>query len=531
MGVPMSAEEELRELLNLRASVDEIVERAQSGHASLADVLAELLPTVASAVGATGMFLESYDEDLELQVFRHPKDLVVPNWDAMHSSTSEERREPYAAATGGARVIAQRIDVAGTWFGRAGFVFASNATVTDAQAAEKLDNVCEVLDNYLFALRAAREKHAVMMELGAALRHRVLGEGLSLAEVALARALPLERMLMVFVAEDANSGAGATLHVRLYERGKVTFDTLGGQGDAELVALGRSYLFKNDEGLLKRLKFENAQEEVLIDGVTNGALVGKVLAASSTGHFNTFDREILAGFAGYVRQRIVDFNKEWRRLAASFRPEDVARLVGSEDYERRFLLPREETVGILYVDIAGFTHLSEQVLKTPSGVAKLVEEWGAEAVNLVWKHGGVFDKMVGDCVIALFGPPFYEDGLGDRLARAMECAKEIRAMTEAFPQRPGFEALRVSGLNVSTGVNLAPLFVGTFGPNSNFTGFSAGMNNTARLQGCATRGRILVMDDGIAKLEAAAAKRFSFGEIETAQVKNVAQPLRFRELK
>jgi class 3 adenylate cyclase len=523
----MSAEEELRELLNLRASVDEIVERAQNGHASLADVLGELLPTVAKAVGAAGMFLESYDEDLELQVFRHPADLVVPNWDTVCATTSEERREPYAATDGRTRVIAQRIDVAGTWFGRAGFVLAQDAPVTDAVAATKLDNVCEVLDNYLFALRAAREKHAVMMELGAALRHRVLGEGLSQAEVALARALPLERMLMVFVAEDA--GAGATLHVRLYEKGKVTFDTLGGRGDAELVALGRSYLFKNDDGLLRKLAFQNAQEEVLIDGVTNGALVGKVLAASSTGHFNTFDREILAGFAGYVRQRIVDFNKEWRRLAASFCPEDVARLVGSEDYERRFLLPREETVGILYVDIAGFTHLSEQVLKTPSGVAKLVEEWGAEAVNLVWKHGGVFDKMVGDCVIALFGPPFYEDGLGTRLARALACAKDIRAMTEAFPQRPGFEALRASGLNVSTGVNLAPLFVGTFGPNSNFTGFSAGMNNTARLQGCATRGRILVMDDGIAKLDPG--HGFSFGEIETAQVKNVAQPLRFRELK
>ncbi|CAN5551914.1 hypothetical protein BH09MYX1_BH09MYX1_23990 [soil metagenome] len=168
-------------------------------------------------------------------------------------------------------------------------------------------------------------------------------------------------------------------------------------------------------------------------------------------------------------------------------------------------------------------------MKTPSAVAKLVEEWGGEAVNLVWKHGGVFDKMVGDCVIALFGPPFYEDTHGERLARAMDCAKDIRAMTEAFPQREGFEALRAAGLNVSTGCNLAPLFVGTFGPNSNFTGFSAGMNNTARLQGCATKGRILVMDDGLPTLPAG--HTYSFGEIETAQVKNVAQPLRFRELK
>ena len=525
----MSEEAELRELLNLRAKVDDIVERAQSGHATLASVLDELLPAVSAAVGARGMFLESYDEDRLMNVFRWPPKLEVPSWDTMSIATGEEAREVFKKKIGDVRLIAQPLDVAGTWFGRAGFVFDEHAPLTDDQAATKLDNVCEVLDNYLFALRAAREKHAVMMELGAALRHRVLGDGLALAEEALAKALPLDRMLMVFVAEDTNSGGGATLHVRLYERGKITLDTLSGRGDRSIVDAGRAYLFKNDAAILERLQFKNAQEEVLIDGVTNGSLVGKVLASSNTGHFNTFDREILAGFAGYVRQRIVDFNKEWRRLAASFRPEDVARLVGSEDYERRLLLPREETVGILYVDIAGFTHLSEQVLKTPSAVAKLVEEWGAEAVNLVWKHGGVFDKMVGDCVIALFGPPFYEEPLGKRLARALDCAKDVRAMTEAFPNRPGFEALRASGLNVSTGVNLAPLFVGTFGPNSNFTGFSAGMNNTARLQGCATKGRILVMDDGIAKLPDG--HGYTFGDIETAQVKNVAQPLKFRELK
>ena len=525
----MAEESELSELLHLRKIVDDVVERAQSGHETLASVLEELLPTVAKAVDAQAMFLESYDEDRKLHVFRWPKDTVVPSWDEMQAATDERYRGSWAKRVGDVRVIAQPIDVAGTWFGRAGFVFPASATVTDEQAASKLDNVCEVLDNYLFALRAAREKHAVMMDLGAALRHRVLGEGLTQAEEALARALPLERMLMVFVAEDASSGGGATLHVRLYEDGKVPIDTLSGRIAPGIVEAGRGYLFQNDPTILDRLRFASAQEEVLIDGVTNGALVGKILAASRTGKFNTFDREILAGFAGYVRQRIVDFNKEWRRLAASFRPEDVARLVGSEDYERRFLLPREETVGILYVDIAGFTRLSEQVLKTPSAVARLVEDWGAAAVNLVWKHGGVFDKMVGDCVIALFGPPFYEEPEGKRLARAIECAREIREMTDAFHERPGFEVLRGSGLGVSTGVNLAPLFVGSFGPNSNFTGFSAGMNNTARLQGCATRGRILVMEEPIAKLPEG--HGFSFGEVETAQVKNVAQPLRFRELK
>ena len=93
---------------------------------------------------------------------------------------------------------------------------------------------------------------------------------------------------------------------------------------------------------------------------------------------------------------------------------------------------------------------------------------------------------------------------------------------------PQFAHLERAGLGVSTGVNLAPLFVGQFGPNDNFTGFSSGMNNTARLQGCAAKDEILVMEDAIAALHGAAS--FSFGEERNAKVKNVAEPLQFRAL-
>jgi class 3 adenylate cyclase len=257
-------------------------------------------------------------------------------------------------------------------------------------------------------------------------------------------------------------------------------------------------------------------------------VVGKVVVTSKSPSFNTYDRELLSAFAGYIRQRVVDFNKEWRSLALAFRPDDVGRLLQNDDYEKRFLAPREETVGIVYIDIAGFTKVSETILKTPAKVAELVEAWSREAVDIVWQHGGVFDKMVGDCVIALFGPPFYEETPGERLARAIQCAIDVRAMTSEIPKRVQFEALRENGLAVSTGVHLAPLFVGSFGPNSNFTGFSSGMNNTARLQGCAGRNEILVMEEAVAALPAG--HPFAFGDARSMAVKNVAEPLQFRAL-
>jgi class 3 adenylate cyclase len=520
-------EASIRDLYELRNVVDELIEEGLMHRWSISEVMAALLPRVGTRLGATAAFVETYGEDLSIHVFGWtadpPRALEIPRKDEIWAATGDDRREPVTLTHPGGIVVAQPLDVAGAWFGRAGVI---GADALEANALQEgLHAVCEVLDNYLFTIRAMREKHVVMMQLGNALRHRVLGEGVKQAVKVLAEAIPMDRMVIVYVAEE---NAAKTLHVQLFEGAACSVDTLASdhQTHAPLRLLGREYLSGESTRLLEELGVTAAQEEVLINGITKSVVVGKVVVTSKHGVFNTYDRELLAAFAGFVRQRVVDFNKEWRSLAASFRPDDVARLLQSDDYERRFLAPREEQVAILYVDISGFTRISETILKTPARVADLVETWSHEAVEILWHHGGVFDKMVGDCIIALFGPPFYDEAPGERLVRAIRCAIDIREMTQKLPQRVGFEILKGAGLGVSTGVNLAPLFVGQFGPNSNFTGFSSGMNNTARLQGCASRDEILVMEDALGSLPAG--HPFRFGEPRSAPVKNVAEPLQFR---
>ena len=528
---PSNSVEKLHELLALREAIDVAIEQGMTKRENLTEVIKRMLPSVCTRVGAEGAFVESYGEDLDLHVFEWPEGLNVPDRDAIFASTRESTRHRVEAHDEQTMVVAQSLDVAGAWFGSAGLVFKrvpSGGERDLDHVFALLDALCEVLDNFLYSIRAARERHNVMMELGTALRHRVLGEGLASAIAVLNKATPLARTLLVFVAEE---NASSMLHVQVYDGARCLLDTLSSDIErtelTELRRQGAAYLREGDRALLERFGLEQAQEEVLINGVTKSVIVGKVLVTSRGGAFNTYDREILGGFSGFIRQRIVDFNKEWRRLAASFRPDDVGRLLLSDDYEHRYLTPREAEVAILYVDISGFTKISEQVLKTPAAVAELVEAWSRDAVDLVWAHGGVFDKMIGDCVLALFGPPFYETAPEARLASAMRCAIAIREMTQKIPVRPEFEVLRENGVAVSTGVNLAPLFVGAFGPNANFTGFSSGMNNTARLQGCAKRDQILVMEDAAGRL---APGEFQLGEVESAAVKNVAAPLRFRPL-
>jgi adenylate cyclase len=517
------------EALRFNAMLDEILEDCLQERRTVADMLRLVLPVLIEKTGAQGAFVRTFGDDLGLKTFCWPEDLLVPELDQVLERTGTQTREELDLPTPGGLVVARPLDVAGEWFGHAGLVFEKDGGADPARARELLTIFCEQIDNLLFVVRAAREKHRLTMQLGEALRHRVLGEGLRQAVKVLSAAVPLRRLLLVCVAEE---GRSSNLHLQVFEQGAVMVDTMGGHPrhpeEAAILKEARAYLDAGDPALLHRFEFEGALEDVLINGITQASVVGKLVAAARNGVFNTWDRELLAAFASYIRQRVVDFNKEWRTLAVSFPPSAVTRLLQIDNYARRYLEPREAEVAILYADIAGFTRLSEEVLQSPARVAELVEVWSRDAVELVWEHGGLFDKMVGDCIIAHFGPPFYEKNPGERLADSIRCAEAIRDMTRRLPERPGLEMLRESAVGVATGLNLCPLFVGRFGPNDNFTGFSRGMNNTARLQGCAVRDEILVMAEAIPALGDGSG--FAFGPERSAKVKNVAEPLRFRAL-
>lgn len=512
-------------LNDLRTLVDEAIEVALVEHQSLAELMGRLLPIVRERLGADVLFFETFGEDLTLQRFQSPAEATLSQLGEVTLRTADDTRERVCLRAPSGTIVAQPIDVAGEWFGRAALELpAGLAAEAIEHATAGLGVLSELLDNHLFAIRAAREKHLVMMEIGNALRHRVLSRGLATAVAILSRAVPLDRLVLLYASEEP--AERSTLRVQLFDGDQAVDDPAArlGLAPAELQVLGRAFLAGESRELLDRFGARGAQEEVLINGLTNGVRVGKVVATAKQGTFNTYDRDLIASFAGFVRQRVVDFNKEWRSLALAFRPDDVARLLSTESYTEAYLAPREAEVAILYVDISGFTRISEQVLRTPANVAAFVERWSTRAVDLVWRHGGVFDKMVGDCIIALFGPPFYDAAPAERLAAALRCARDIRAMTNALPDEPELASLREANVGVASGVNLAPLFVGQFGPNANFTGFSSGMNNTARLQGCAVRDEILVMEAAAQRLPPG---EFSFAEPRAMPVKNVAEPLRF----
>jgi class 3 adenylate cyclase len=248
--------------------------------------------------------------------------------------------------------------------------------------------------------------------------------------------------------------------------------------------------------------------------------------------------DLLHLLSSTLSQRLIDYNRERIHLSQFFSGKVIDDLLRDPDYERRYLTPRAEEVGIMFADINGFTKICEQVLERPERIGKFVDDWSEEAVRILHRHNGVFDKMVGDCVIGLFGPPFFRSSREERAVAAVRSAIEIQDFTRnkmsAHPEISRLaELLHVPGLGVAIGVNLAPTFCGLFGPNRQYTGFSTGMNQTARLQSLGSFRETLVMDSVKSALDASAepdVKALKYGPLTETPVKNVAHPLRHYKL-
>ena len=141
--------------------------------------------------------------------------------------------------------------------------------------------------------------------------------------------------------------------------------------------------------------------------------------------------------------------------------------------------------------------------------------------------------MVGDCLILLFGPPFYEADAATIVDKVLESARIIVDYTNEFlrlpenidiQKHPDFEKF-----GVAIGTNYCPAVVGLIGPNDDLTAFSSGMNITARLQGLAKANQILATEK-VRELAMASGK-WSFTGPESAPVKNVEKPLVYYHVK
>lgn len=137
----------------------------------------------------------------------------------------------------------------------------------------------------------------------------------------------------------------------------------------------------------------------------------------------------------------------------------------------------EREVTILFVDLRGFTPLSETL--APPELLALLNRYLDRMSAEIERQGGVIDKYIGDEIMALFGAPV---DVPDGADRAVRAALGMREALAALNRE--FAAEGRPPLAFGVGINTATVVAGNIGSHRrlNYSVIGDGVNLAARLQ-------------------------------------------------
>ncbi len=134
-------------------------------------------------------------------------------------------------------------------------------------------------------------------------------------------------------------------------------------------------------------------------------------------------------------------------------------------------------ITVLFADIRGFTSTCESA--DPERMVEALNLFFSEMTETITRHGGLVDKFIGDCVMAVFGAPL---PARDHRERATEAAVEMAKRAEAISET--WEKLTGHPLKIGIGIATGDAVVGNVGCKGrlNYTVLGDAVNLASRLE-------------------------------------------------
>jgi DNA-binding response OmpR family regulator len=229
------------------------------------------------------------------------------------------------------------------------------------------------------------------------------------------------------------------------------------------------------------------------------------------------DRELLARIRTTLKLKATMDRKlgELRRMKdhfAKFVPEAVKRLV-ADNPEAPELAKRACDVSVLFLDISGYTRLSERV--APEILNALVERYFSTFLDLIHDAGGDINETAGDGFMAIFQDT-------EHAITAVDTALALLTATNALNTENAAQPLTVHmGLNSGTALVGSTRFEGLRGARWTFTASGPVTNLAARLASLASPGEILVGPETVRRV----GNRYRLQRLGQEHLKNIDAPI------
>lgn len=173
-------------------------------------------------------------------------------------------------------------------------------------------------------------------------------------------------------------------------------------------------------------------------------------------------------------------------------------------------------VTLVFVDIRGFTTLSEQI--EPEEVIQILNEYLDLCTQAVFEFEGTLDKFIGDGVMAIFGAPVSQE---DHAQRAIRSALRMKEKAGELAERLEREYGR--SVQFGVGINSGPAVIGNIGSEDrlDYTAIGDNVNLAARLESVAKPGQVLISSHTYEKVR----DDFKVTPLEEIKVKGKEKPV------
>ena len=195
-------------------------------------------------------------------------------------------------------------------------------------------------------------------------------------------------------------------------------------------------------------------------------------------------------YVGCLAVNYVQAAAERRQVTNTFKryvaPEIVNEIL-KEGTEHLELGGKLTTVAVLFVDVRGFTTMSEML--EPPQVVAILNRYLSLISDCILRNGGTLDKFVGDAAMAFWGAPLPQE---DFIMHACQAAVDMVRGSEALSK----ELMEQFGRTVSfgIGIHVGEAVVGNIGSpqRMDYTAIGDTVNTSARLEANAPGGTIYI---------------------------------------
>ena len=219
-----------------------------------------------------------------------------------------------------------------------------------------------------------------------------------------------------------------------------------------------------------------------------------------------------------VAMRRVELLEKSKAHLGKFVPQSVQRLIDANP-DAPALEKRERDVSILFLDIEGYTRLTEALSR--ERLDWLVRTYFSRFLDIVHAHRGDINETAGDGLMIIFQDDDDRAHAVNAARAALEVGQATQELNTALSGQ--FEPLAVNiGINSGAALVGATRLQGSAEARFTFTATGAVTNVAARLGALASGGSVIVSEATAARLGA----QFLLEAMGPQQLKNVSEPVR-----